>query len=138
MVPDRPSGVDVVDDGRAKGGDGGRGGRRAGRWIGRVGGPGSYVLLVCTWSVHKATSFAGPWSSALPINPTPLPLDPVAHWEDPYIYQDLRGHWHLLSHVYNTAPFATTGLNYISGHGFSEDGLHWSEASEPSAASAVC
>ena len=42
---------------------------------------GSYVLLVCTWSVHKATSFAGPWSSALPINPTPVPLDPVAHWE---------------------------------------------------------
>ena len=54
--------------------------------------------------------------------------------QDPYIYQDLRGHWHLLAHVYNTAPFATTGLNYISGHGFSEDGLHWSEASEPSAA----
>ena len=42
---------------------------------------GSYVLLVCTWSVHKATSFAGPWSSALLINPTPVPLDPVAHWE---------------------------------------------------------
>ena len=39
-----------------------------------------------------------------------------------YIYQDLRGHWHLLAHVYNTAPFATTGLNYISGHGFSQDG----------------
>ena len=39
-----------------------------------------------------------------------------------------------MAHVYNTAPFATTGLNYISGHGFSEDGLHWSEASEPSAA----
>lgn len=45
MVPDRPSGVDVVDDGRAKGGDGGRGGRRAGRWIGGVGGPGERPKL---------------------------------------------------------------------------------------------
>jgi hypothetical protein len=26
---------------------------------------GSYVLLVCTWSVHKAKSFAGPWEKTL-------------------------------------------------------------------------
>ena len=44
---------------------------------------------------------------------------------DPYIYQDQRNHWHLLAHVYNTVPFKATGLNYISGHGFSFDGVHW-------------
>lgn len=44
---------------------------------------------------------------------------------DPYIYQDQRNHWHLLAHVYNTVPFKATGLNYISGHGFSKDGVHW-------------
>eukprot|EP00040_Diaphanoeca_grandis_P022248 m.119183 g.119183 ORF g.119183 m.119183 type:complete len:551 (+) comp28720_c1_seq7:201-1853(+) len=87
---------------------------------------GTYVLLVCTWSVHKASSFAGPWQPAIAIdvaqNRAP---NPSATWEDPYIYQDLRGHWHLLAHVYNVVPFATSNSNYISGHGFSRDGLHW-------------
>ena len=44
---------------------------------------GSYVLLVCDWSVHKAATFAGPWMTSLPINPTPVPLKVQAHWEDP-------------------------------------------------------
>jgi len=64
-------------------------------------------------------------TASRPLKPNQVPVNPPAHWEDPYIYQDLRGHWHLLAHVYNVVPFATTGINYISGHGFSEDGLSW-------------
>ena len=58
---------------------------------------------------------AGPWEPAVGIDVGADNITPPAHWEDPYIYQDKRGHWHLLAHVYNTAPFATTKLNYISG-----------------------
>eukprot|EP01052_Picozoa_sp_SAG31_P020836 SAG31_NODE_1584_length_7827_cov_2.129788_4_plen_364_part_00 len=42
-----------------------------------------------------------------------------------FIYQDLRGNWHMLAHVYNLAPYNSTKLNFISGHGWSKDGLHW-------------
>ena len=44
---------------------------------------GSYVVLVCTWSVHKAPTFAGPWTAGPPLNPTPIKRTPAAHWEDP-------------------------------------------------------
>ena len=31
-----------------------------------------------------------------------------------YIWQDLRGHWHLLAHVYNTAPFKVGPILFLN------------------------
>ena len=58
------------------------------------------------------------------------------HWEDPFIWQDMQGHWHILAHVYNLLPCGdgdpskvTAACNYTSGHIFSRDGLtNWNMA----------
>jgi hypothetical protein len=50
----------------------------------------------------------------------------------------MRGHWHILAHVFNTLPCGdgdpskvTASCNYISGHLFSRDGLsNWTVARE--------
>jgi hypothetical protein len=85
------------------------------------------VIVVCDWFAIKAATFAGPWSKPVGINVAGTSTVPGVNrvWEDPYIYQDKRGYWHLLAHTYTTAPFASTKINYVSGHGFSHDGLSW-------------
>jgi hypothetical protein len=45
-------------------------------------------------------------------------------WEDPTLYYDRHGHWHVLFHVYSLKPFAARRERY-SGHAFSKDGLDW-------------
>jgi hypothetical protein len=54
---------------------------------------------------------------------------PVPHtvWEDPTVYLDAQGHWHLLSHVYPT-NVSNDWLHYadiVAGHAFSVDGVDW-------------
>ena len=59
---------------------------------------------------------------------------PFAHcvWEDPFVWLDKRGAWHLLSHVY---PTNTTSwdqyADIVAGHAFSEDGLNWTFSDVP-------
>jgi hypothetical protein len=73
------------------------------------------------------------WVSA---GTTPAPVrfilspgeSPIPHtvWEDPFVYLDRNGHWHLLSHVYPTNT--SNWLEYadiVAGHAFSVDGLDW-------------
>ena len=52
---------------------------------------------------------------------------PHKFWEDPTLWVDQRGHWHILSHCY--VPHYNEGNDYVSGHLFSADGLTWSESS---------
>lgn len=45
-------------------------------------------------------------------------------WEDPYLWFDVRGNWHILAHAYTQSTYPVAG-NKISGHGFSKDGIKW-------------
>eukprot|EP00947_MAST-08B_sp_MAST-8B-sp1_P005946 g5946.t1 len=95
--------------------------------------------LMCTWNIRRAvngsSSFAGPWGPAVPVDvdagsPRGDPR-PGARWEDPFLWQDKRGHWHILAHVFadgrrcgDSDPASVRpSCNYISGHAFSRDGL---------------
>ena len=53
---------------------------------------------------------------------------PIPHtvWEDPSVYLDANGNWHLLSHVYptNTSNWAQYA-DVVAGHAFSANGLDW-------------
>merc|ERR1711934_1264366 len=70
----------------------------------------------------------GPWGDPIPV---PIADDRKgARWEDPFYWQDARGHWHILAHVFGSIPCGTSdpasvtpSCNYISGHAFSRDGL---------------
>jgi len=50
-------------------------------------------------------------------------------WEDPFLYFDKRGNWHLLAHTYTQETYGQGG-NPVSGHGFSTDGIRWHYAVE--------
>ena len=42
-------------------------------------------------------------------------------WEDPFLWQDVRGAWHILSHTYTHQPGGPGVQNSISGHLFATD-----------------
>ena len=50
--------------------------------------------------------------------------DKARHWEDPSLWFDARGNWHVLYHVYCLLPYAQRH-ECASGHAFSRDGLDW-------------
>ena len=64
------------------------------------------------------------------VNRTGWTLPPYIKVEDPFLYTDKRGHWHLLVHRYDYRngypqnPNATQPM-LVSGHAYSEDGLDW-------------
>ena len=51
-------------------------------------------------------------------------VDRDRHWEDPSLWFDRRGNWHVLYHVYCLRPFAER-KECMSGHAFSRDGESW-------------
>jgi hypothetical protein len=52
---------------------------------------------------------------------------PYSGVEDPYLYFDARGHWHLLAHRYqfSDGPGVAPYNILVSGHGYSMDGRVW-------------
>ena len=59
------------------------------------------------------------------------PSSDARHWEDPFLWIDARGSFHVLSHTWSSLPYPS---NAISGHAFSADGGagSWTfSASEP-------
>lgn len=50
--------------------------------------------------------------------------DPDRRWEDPTLWFDRRGNFHILYHVYCLKPYADKKECY-SGHAFSMDGFTW-------------
>lgn len=87
------------------------------------------------WSIHTSKhGLGGPWLQAGTIQTVvPGTRRKDAAWEDPFLWQDSRGHWHALSHVYTatrtcgntSASSITSECNYISGHLFSRNGINW-------------
>ena len=101
-------------------------------------GPNGTLWLACAWSLRASHSGRpeGPWTADRPIGGGGSGGGRAwsnRSWEDPFLWFDARGNWHILAHCYTDAPYAAVGAhNAISGHGFSRDGIawHWS-ADEP-------
>ena len=74
--------------------------------------------------LRSAPSRNGPWSQ-LKVR---LPL--ADHWEDPTLYFDRNGNFHIINHVYSLAPFASGQYKVASGHMYSRDGLEWHRAAD--------
>jgi len=90
--------------------------------------PNGTLFLVCS---HNYISRA----SSHPLDPanvyhthqmvkTGAPNDPDRHWEDPSLWFDRRGNWHVLYHVYCLLPYAKH-KECMSGHAYSTDGFNW-------------
>lgn len=85
------------------------------------------ILLLCTWEIYTAPKPEGPYT-VLPQHGNTLSNlntnSSCGHasgrcWEDPFLFQDERGHWHILSHTYTEQGAGP--LNSISGHLFARD-----------------
>ena len=80
--------------------------------------PNGTLYLFCTWSIRASQSGTpeGPWDAPVAVHP---PTSKARHWEDPFLWIDARGHFHVLSHTWSALPYPS---NAISGHAFSIDG----------------
>jgi len=85
--------------------------------------------------IHMATadSWMGPYKTQSPIN-TGGPIF-QRQGEDPFIFRDKRGNFHLLFHdMQDGYPVQTS---WSGSHGFSRDGLHWTWTPSPAYTSIV-
>ena len=69
------------------------------------------------------------WTARLPGGPWTVFADISAHSdgtrEDPFMWIDTRGHWHIINHMYSTSQVSDCGNSSLSDHLFSEDGKAW-------------
>ena len=85
---------------------------------------------VSGWPLHASHDGGLTWRLVAEIA-----LPPSWHQgaEDPFLYFDARGNWHLLAHRYrySDGPGTLAGDILVSGHGFSRDGLSWAMSANP-------
>eukprot|EP01062_Namystynia_karyoxenos_P073626 TRINITY_DN70433_c0_g1_i1.p1 TRINITY_DN70433_c0_g1~~TRINITY_DN70433_c0_g1_i1.p1 ORF type:complete len:396 (+),score=114.56 TRINITY_DN70433_c0_g1_i1:86-1189(+) len=85
--------------------------------------PNGTLFLVCNNGGFQLTHAVGNgWAPLTQIGGHGSDRD--RHWEDPFLWFDRRGNWHILAHVYCLLPFAAHKECY-SGHAFSADGFNW-------------
>lgn len=83
--------------------------------------PNGTLFLFCTWSLRasRSGSARGPWGPPMAVQP---PSSAARHPEDPFLWIDARGNYHVLYHTWSALPYPSMA---ISGHGFSVDGANW-------------
>jgi hypothetical protein len=86
--------------------------------------PNGTLFAVCN---HLQMTHAKTWQDEwTPLATIGAPTDDKDRkWEDPFLWFDRRGNWHILYHVYCLLPYSAH-KECASGHAFSEDGLSWS------------
>ena len=73
---------------------------------------------------HVTETNVPPWDAAwAPQMPLYPPGKDNLRWEDPVLWFDRRGNWHILFHVFSHS--GNWSVNRYSGHGYSRDGLSW-------------
>ena len=106
------------------------------------------IFIVCGGEMKRSQSISGPWTKVTTFSHAG---GPPGNYEDPYLYTDSAGHFHLLckiksnllvafddsiwvhftallvitDHVYTTEPADTCTNSTVSAHVFSEDGFTW-------------
>ena len=84
-----------------------------------------YVTTQATLEIQSAPSYEGPWSFYANItHPWPEAERPY-NVEDPFLFIDKRGRWHIINHAYNLTQNSTCGSSDVSAHWFSIDGKDW-------------
>jgi hypothetical protein len=73
--------------------------------------------------LKRAETIAGPYSDVCEI---PHATENGDTLEDPHLYIDPRGHFHIIYHAYNYSPTADNCEDsLVSAHAFSVDGVEW-------------
>lgn len=94
---------------------------------------GTWFLVCHHYDVYRAASFRGPWTK-VPTELGPLPNGDGA--EDPYLWIDVAGNFHVMFHASRRGPDEDNCLAghagaVVAAHIFSRDGLRWNMSSTP-------
>lgn len=85
-------------------------------------GNGTWFLVCNVTQLYTGANVTGPWRHVTGIAMKGTP----GIFEDPFLFIDVRGHWHVLFHTYTlTCDTPRCDPTSISGHSFSRDGLTW-------------
>eukprot|EP00656_Telonema_subtile_P035558 TRINITY_DN39534_c0_g1_i1.p1 TRINITY_DN39534_c0_g1~~TRINITY_DN39534_c0_g1_i1.p1 ORF type:complete len:372 (+),score=51.01 TRINITY_DN39534_c0_g1_i1:204-1319(+) len=89
--------------------------------------PNGTLYVICNHvEITNAVTQAGvivSWTALRKIG-SPGPQSRSGNYEDPFLWFDRRGNWHIIYHVFCLDPFDAHN-ECTSGHAFSEDGLSW-------------
>ena len=86
-----------------------------------------YLTNQGTDTIWSTTSLAKPWTVFTTIPHPALPYTV----EDPYMWIDARGNWHVINHAYNTGQTANCSTSHVSSHFFSSDAKTWGWSDQP-------
>jgi hypothetical protein len=122
MIADSPDGPFTVTGWSYPGG----GGSNPAPIVGRDGM--LYLTNQGTDTVWTTASLDKPWTtfSTIP-HPAGLPYTV----EDPVLWLDPRGRWHIINHAYNTGERTNCTTSHVSHHFFSVDGKTWGWSPQP-------
>lgn len=85
-----------------------------------------YAVCQKTTEVFASTAPEGPWSKFGEIAPWQNVSGLKSqHVEDPFLWVDKRGNWHILNHAYNFSEVDHCASSTVSAHTFSRDGKVW-------------
>ena len=87
-----------------------------------------YLTTQATREVLTSPTLEGPWTFFANISHSPAQDYTV---EDPHMWVDRRGSWHIICHAYNTSEMADCGSSHVSAHFFSLDGKDWRWTDQP-------
>jgi hypothetical protein len=86
-----------------------------------------YLTSQKTTAMYTTTSLDSPW----------VLVGNIAHpslsytVEDPFLYIDKRGSFHVINHAYNTGQKVNCSSSHVSSHFFSADGKVWGHSDAP-------
>ena len=86
-----------------------------------------YMTNQGTDTVWTTPSLGSPWTAFSTIHHPTFPYT----IEDPVMYSDPRGGWHIINHAYNTGQRTNCSTSHVSSHFFSEDGKTWGWSDAP-------
>lgn len=86
-----------------------------------------YVTTQHTKYIQTASSLSGPWSrfAEIELNVTEGTGTEFGTREDPFMWIDKRGNWHIINHAYDTTQTEHCASSTLSSHLFSTDGKSW-------------
>lgn len=82
-----------------------------------------YMTNQKTLEIYTTPRLGEPWTVFANVSHEDVP----ENWmiEDPFLWIDQRGSWHIVNHAYNNYEFSSCGSSLVSAHFFSANGKDW-------------
>mmetsp|Transcript_17727 Transcript_17727/g.46280 ORF Transcript_17727/g.46280 Transcript_17727/m.46280 type:complete len:363 (-) Transcript_17727:1552-2640(-) len=90
-----------------------------------------YMTNQGTGAIYTSPRLGAPWTTFATLNHSALPDPTYYHVEDPFMWIDKRGNWHIINHAYRNDEYERCGSSVVSAHWYSADGKAWTWASQP-------